>query len=293
MKNKKKLIDVIEKYAVEPYKKSMLKEIQSSIRLKTTGVSCKELGRTKLGGCPDLPKKISWEKSEFNNKYFSFLGQINLEEVKEFDEQELLPKKGMLYFYFNLDSGDEGKVIFSNEIIGLEKAVLPEEFNEQKKSFFKRLLTGKSKKRILKESEVEIYKEYNFPSPDSLRLERIQKITGTDIKPNNAFEEGIFEDSYEKGETETTSNHHLIGNYKGIQNEFHELNFADFKIQDFKDLSLEEIDKALKWKLLFQFDSDDNLEISWGDWGKIYFFIHEDDLKNHNFDNIKISADCY
>ena len=63
----------------------------------------------------------------------------------------------------------------------------------------------------------------------------------------------IFEDSYEEGETETTSNHHLIGNYNGIQNEYHELNFVDFEIGDFEKMTLTEIEKALKWKLLFQF----------------------------------------
>lgn len=293
MKDQKKLIEVIEKYAIEPYKKSMLNEIRPSIRLKTTGIPCKEMGKTKLGGCPDLSKKISWATSKYDNNYLSFLGQINLKEVQQFDEQELLPKKGMLYFFFNLDSGDDGKVIFSVEETELEKAVPPEEFKEQKKWFLERLFTGKSKKRILKESQIEIHKEYNFPSWDSLRLERIQKITGTDIKPINAFKEGIYEDSYEQGETETTSNHHLTGNYKGIQNEFHELNFIDSEIEDFKNLTILEIEKALKWKLLFQFDSDDNLEISWGDWGRIYFFIHEDDLKNQNFENIKISTDCY
>ena len=293
MKDQKKLIEVIEEYAIEPYRKLMLKEIQPSIRLKTTGTSCKELGKTKLGGFPDLSKNISWAKSKFDNNYLSFLGQINLQEVKEFGEKGLLPKKGMLYFFFNLDSSDDGKVIFLQDANELEKAVPPEEFKEEKKSFLKRLFTGKSKKRILKESKVEIYKEYEIPSWDSLRLERIQKITGTDIKPINAFKEGIYENSYEEGETDTTSYHHLLGNYKGIQNEFHELNFIDFEIQNFKKLTIIEIEKALKWKLLFQFDSDDNLELSWGDWGRIYFFIHEDDLKSQNFENIKISADCY
>lgn len=293
MKDQKKLIEVIEKYAVEPYKKSILNEVKSSIRLKTTGKSCDKIGKTKLGGCPDLTKKISWATSKCDNKYLTFLGQINCEEVQKFDKEELLPKKGMLYFFFNLDSGDDGKVIFSEEANELEKAVPPEEFKEQKKSFFQRLFTGKSKKRILEENQVEIYNEYNIPSWDSLRLERIQKITKTDIKPINAFEKGIFEDSYEKEETETTSNHHLIGNYKGIQNEYHELNFIDFEIEDFEKMTVAEIEKALKWKLLFQFDSDDNLEISWGDWGRIYFFIHEEDLKNKNFNNVKISADCY
>lgn len=293
MKDKNKLIAAIEKNTAEPYKKAVVNEIKSSIRLKTNAKPCIEIGKTKLGGCPDLTKKISWAKSQYDNNYLSFLGQINLKEVEKFDEEKLLPEKGMLYFFFNLDSGDDGKVIFTEEDTGLEKAVPPEEFKVQKKSFFQRLFTGKSKRRILKESQVEIYKEYNIPSWDSLRLERMHKITQTTIKPINAFEEGIFEDLYEEGETESTSNHHLIGNYSGIQNEYHELNFIDFDFKDFEQLKLSDLDKALKWRLLFQFDSDKNLEISYGDWGRVYFFIHEEDLIRRNFNNVRISADCY
>ncbi len=293
MKRKEKLIEVVEKYAVEPYKELILKEIRPSIRLKTTGEQCKETGKTKLGGHPDFSKNISWARSSYDSRYLSFLGQVNLREVKMLDELDLLPKSGLLYFFFNLDSGDDGKVIFSKEEIGLERANPPDELIEEKKSFWKQLLTGKGKKRILKESQVEIYKEYDLPSWDSLKLEKIQKETNTNIKPIDSFKEGIFEDAYEEGETETTSNHHLLGHYKGIQNEYHELNFLDKNTSDLQNLTLTEINKALKWKLLLQFDSDNNLEISWGDWGRIYFFIHEDDLKKQNFDNVKISADCY
>lgn len=293
MKDRKKVIEVIENYTIEPYKKGVLEEIRPSIRLKTTGMASKDLGKTKLGGCPELSKEISWPKSKFTHSYLSFLGQINLEEVVEFDEEGLLPNKGMLYFFFNLDSGDDGKVIFLDEVIELEKAAVPDEFKEIKKPFIQRLFGGKSSKKILRESLVEMYKEYNFPSWDSLRLERIQKITGTDVKPIDAFEDGIFEDYYEVGETESTSNHHLVGNYRGIQNEYHELDSIDFEIKDLENMELFEIEKALKWKLLFQFDSDNNLEISVGDWGRVYFFIHEDDLKKQIFDNVRMAVDCY
>ena len=79
----------------------------------------------------------------------------------------------------------------------------------------------------------------------------------------------------------------------GIQHGAIELNIIGVDPMDSKKVTLGEINKALEWKLLFQFDSDDNLEFSWGDWGRVYFFIHEDDLKNRNFDNVKIAVDCY
>lgn len=111
-----------------------------------------------------------------------------------------------------------------------------------------------------------MHKEYHIPSWNPLRFEKIQKETHTNIEPVNAVKEGIFGDIYEEGETETSSNHHLLGHYGGIQHECHELNFINKDISNDRHLTLDEINRALEWKLLFQFDSDHNLEFSWADW---------------------------
>lgn len=291
MKEKEHLIDIIEKYALEPYKTALLKEIQPSIRLKTNGRECPETGKTKLGGCPDLPPNISWPKSDIDQQSLTFLGQINLKEVKMLDELDFLSQSGILYFFFNLDSVDDGKVLYVKEETGLERAAPPESFKEQKKSLWQRLLTGKSKKRLLKESQVELSREYDIPSWDSLRMEKIKKENKTPIEPVNAFEEAALEDIYE--EAEAKSNHRLTGLYKGIQNEYHEMNFIDTKIKDTQDLTLDQINKALEWKLLFQFDSDANLEANFVDWGRVYFFVLEEDMLRGEFGGGRVYCDFY
>jgi len=293
MRDKSKLIEVVQKHISEPYRSSIVENIKPSIRLKTNGLECSEVGITKLGGRPDLSDGINWPKSIYDNNYLSFLGQVNLEEIQEYDEFGLLPKKGIFYFFFNLNSGDDGRLIFTTDVENLKRVETPIELLEQKKSFWNRILTGKTKKRELDESKVEIFKEYGFPSWDSIWAEKIKQETGTDIEPSNAFEEGIFEERYDEGESESTSNHHLLGYYIGIQNEYHEMTFVDYEKSNFENMTMKEINEALQWKLLFQFDSDKNLNVGIGDWGKVYFFIHEDDLKSHNFNNIKISSDCY
>jgi len=113
------------------------------------------------------------------------------------------------------------------------------------------------------------------------------------VSPIDVFEDSFYENIYDEGESETTSNHHLLGYANGIQHNYHELNFIETVNHNIENISGSELNEALKWKLLFQCDSDDNLGISWGDWGRIYFFIHEDDLQKRNFENIKIAADCY
>ena len=55
------------------------------------------VGRSKLGGQPDLPDSFTWPT--FDNKPMVFFGQINLAEIKDLDKENVLPKKGILYFF--------------------------------------------------------------------------------------------------------------------------------------------------------------------------------------------------
>ena len=40
------------------------------------------------------------------------------------------------------------------------------------------------------------------------------------------------------------------------------------------------------WQLLFQLDSDESMEMMWGDAGRIHFWIREQDLKNRDFGQV-------
>jgi hypothetical protein len=48
---------------------------------------------------------------------------------------------------------------------------------------------------------------------------------------------------------------------------------------------------AADWRLLLQLDSDD-ARWSWGDLGRLYFWIRRDDLANRNFDRIWCGLQC-
>ena len=47
------------------------------------------------------------------------------------------------------------------------------------------------------------------------------------------------------------------------------------------------------WRLLLQIDSDENLNTVWGDDGRIYYWIRDQDLKEGNFDNTWLLLQCY
>ena len=78
----------------------------SSIRLKPKYVKGKlPIGASKLFGTPDIFEGFEWPTIEVEDNVYdlSFICQINLKEVAKYDTKGLLPKNGMLYFFYDLD----------------------------------------------------------------------------------------------------------------------------------------------------------------------------------------------
>lgn len=62
-----------------------------------------------------MPAQVRWPMSNKNQRPMSFVGQISLNELPEFQERSLLPKNGILYFFSTsivfFDRGFDGTVI--------------------------------------------------------------------------------------------------------------------------------------------------------------------------------------
>ena len=79
-------------------------------------------------------------KKRVENRARSFLMQINCEEVHKYDKESLLPKKGMLYFYYELftmtcklgaqDRGSAKVFSYDGEIEDLVPADFPEDMEK-------------------------------------------------------------------------------------------------------------------------------------------------------------------
>lgn len=51
---------------------------------------------------------------------------------------------------------------------------------------------------------------------------------------------------------------------------------------------------AKDWLLLLQIDSDEeNLSTMWGDAGRVYFWIRQQDLQKRDFSNVWLILQCY
>lgn len=52
------------------------------------------------------------------------------------------------------------------------------------------------------------------------------------------------------------------------------------------------VENRENWRLLFQFDSDDELGVMWGDMGSRYFCLREADLKARRFERCWMMMQC-
>lgn len=107
-------------------------------------------GESKLFGNPDVWDGFIWPSVRENGAEYdlTFMCQINCEQASAFDESGLLPKTGILYFFYDLDTMPEAsdeksaRVLWYNgELSALHEMILTDEdgnslaFSEQKIDF--------------------------------------------------------------------------------------------------------------------------------------------------------------
>ena len=257
-------------------------------------------GTSKIGGKPDLPKDFQWfyyngedYKKRTENRPLSFLMQINCEEVHKYDKENLLPEKGMLYFFYELftmtwgfspqDRGSAKVFYYDGEIEDLVSTDFPEDMEKD-------CIIPESKINFESMNDYPIdFLDYYDPDDSDEEMDRKEK----------EFEKDLEELGYK---TDTTK---LLGHPELIQGEYWEecegvarknIYYGSAPIKYGSD----EVKKFIKenakdWILLMQVSE---LEIGdyglyFGDSGKIYFNIRKEDLKNKNFDDVWLILQCY
>jgi uncharacterized protein YwqG len=293
MRNKYDLEKIITSHAKGPFKDILASKVKPSIRLKTTDLHTEiRVGDSKLGGCPDFPLGLDWPKVD-NKRHYGFIGQINLDQVKKYDLNNELPDKGLLYFFHDMTSWENGKVLHLTDVNQLVRLKPPEDISRVKKTLFQKFFNLEGESKLLKECGIEIYNDFYFFPKRSVELAQLLK--QNNIPQSEYYEiinEEIYNDQllYDEEEGSGCTNHHLLGYHQNIQFYYYQFSLLNLSHR-IKKLSLKKIEEALEWKLLFQFDSDGYLNMYWGDSGRVYFFIHKEDLESENFDNLKIIGD--
>ena len=259
--------------------------ITTSIRLKTEAVTEGKLavGSSRLGGTPDLAPGMSWPVC--NGVPMAFMAQIRLSDAVAHDPDARLPRSGMLYFFyeaqeqkwgFDPKDRDHWKVIYHDGDPGtLQPAEPPANLPEE------------SRFRCCR---VTFSTEIGVPPYESGIVERL-RLSDTE---GDAY--GRLLDALERHEPI----HRLLGYPEPIQGDMQaECQFASNGVNTGgsngeNEARLADLRKGITdWRLLLQIDSDDSLGTMWGDAGRIYFWIREQDLKNRDFANVWLVLQCY
>ncbi|WP_302949367.1 YwqG family protein [uncultured Selenomonas sp.] len=253
------------------------------------------IGASKFYGTPDLPTDFDWpyyKGTDFEgvtkNRPLAFLAQINLGEAAPYDRTGLLPKTGVLSFFyetvsmewgFELKSEGYARVYYFPETEGLVPTKIPEE--TKKWSVGEQALTFADAVSLLSSFAYSrsCGKEVDWDTYNELRAE-----FGCDAAAHR--------DNPMK----------MLGYADEIQGEMEpecELYSRDIEGDVQEELSEEEEAELVRnaadhWVLLFQMGTveDDETELMYGDCGLIYFWIRKEDLAARNFHRVRLILQC-
>lgn len=284
---KRRLREEIEKAGLSRVADDLEQLAQVSIRLKATAAAEGEVkpGSSKLGGTPDLPDGIAWP--ECNGVPMALLAQLRLQDIAPYDLNGRLPKSGMLYFFYEAREQAWG---FDPKHRGNWKVIYydgnPAELRPADPP------AGLPKECHFRACRLAFVNELTLPSWDSRGVERLKLAE----KEGDVFIDLL--DAIPSGECAT---HRMFGHPDQIQSEMklecqltsHGLYTGnDSGYEDSRARTLES--GADDWELLLQIDSDEeHLGAMWGDCGRVYFWIRQDDLKKRDFGNVWLVLQCY
>lgn len=277
---------LIQEFGLSRVAEDIKRALRNSIRMYTEKVDedTIPLGTTKIGGKPDVPKGFEWPK--YYDNPLSFIAQINMAEIVPFDTERILPASGMLYFFYDCEQQTWGfdpedkdcwKVHYYD---GSLDELIRMEFHEE--------LPEYAQYHAVK---VSFKNEISLPSWDSDYIDSLNL---------SEEEKDAFSELCEKFIGEQQVINKLLGHSDNIQGDMqlecqlvsNGLYCGDSSGYESPDRAKLEKD-AKDWRLLLQIDSDENAQMMWGDVGRLYFWIKENDLRLKNFDKVWMILQCY
>ena len=246
-----------------------------SIRILATKTneSLMKPGASKLGGVPDLPPGTTWP--ELKGEPQSFIAQIRLDDVRQYDSEKVLPQSGMLWFFYDAqqetygaDPADRGgwQVLFKDgDLSNLQKPSFPVKLPATSK--FNACSPG-------------FASEITFSQQPPLE---ISDLDWTD-EDQKKYESVLSSFASQTGRI--TPRHRMLGFSDTIQDDMRlQCQLASNGLTDINDPKAAALTKgATEWQLLLQVDTDEEIGMRWGNAGMLYYWIKLADLQTRHFD---------
>jgi uncharacterized protein YwqG len=237
-------------------------------------------GFSRIGGRPVLPPGFAWPS--WKGQPLAFLCQIDLGALPADAATAELPRAGFLYFFYSaeqetwgFDPMDAGswRVFYFDRLERATEVALPP------------ALRGKG---AYAEVPLAFLSALSSPDLQDDRLTHL-KLTDAQAEAYAALRSRAF-----GGEPE----HQLLGYASPIQGNdmdlecqlaSHGLKTRDDKSPRYAALAA----GRAEWRLLLQLDSDGRAGMTWGDGGRLYFWITAKDLSRRDFSKVWMILQCY
>ncbi|MCD8213652.1 MAG: DUF1963 domain-containing protein [Campylobacter sp.] len=278
-----KLKENYEKFELQRFFNEFKSYAKNAIRI---GLSVKsddeiKIGASKIGGSPDLPSDMPWFKNKLTGNDLSFIAQINFAEVKPFDAQNKLPNSGILYLFYDcydMPWGFDPKDVSGTKIFYFEGEI------------------GDLKRRAVENAEL-----LTPFSPTVLNFTSHIELSGMWSSLAESFNASDEEADafWEMLDEQDGQMNKILGHSDNIQGGMElecELVSNGIYCGDslgYKHPLKAELEKNISdWTLLLQIDSNEENEMMWGDCGRLYVWIKDDDLRNKRFDKARLILQC-
>lgn len=222
-----------------------------------------ELGKSKFGGCPDVPNSFQWPMDD-DGRPLSLLLQLNCSDLAPYDKEHILPTMGHLYFFYELsvqdwkETDDNVRVVYSEAANSeLHRMPYPDKLDED---------------CCLKEVPLQFSYKKSYPTYDDYI--NLPSINHDNMEPVEEYDVAL-----EKLQPETDG-----GDVVGTM-----LGYADI----IQNGIVDNLDDNVLLLQIFSIESEKVDELMFGDCGTLYFYISRKDLKNKRFDRVKFDWQCY
>lgn len=249
---------------------------RNSIRMTATpgDESYLPIGATRLGGSPDLPAGTTWP--EWKGLPQSFIAQIHLEELWQYDLDKLMPQSGMLWFFYDAKQETFGES--PQDRGGWQVIFKPGESGDLKRTVFPDKLPQEAR---FKACSVKLASEITLPQDPQTDLPDLK--WGDDQQKK-------YEDVLSKfpGPNDHAPMHHrILGNPETLQDDMRsQCQLVSNGMSDASDPKAEALlKKSNDWLLLLQIDTDEQAGMKWASSGMLYYWIKAEDLKQQKFDS--------
>lgn len=246
--------------SLEPFRERFLETKKTFIKVRPEKTRQTKLWESKVGGMPYLPKNTVWPTAPDGKELF-FLAQINFAEVPKL---EPFPEKGIVQFYISDDDLygmdlDDGTAQDTFRVLWFPEAVENEAVLQTKFS-------------MLRDFE---FLPHHPDTPHPLRFELAEELVPvTDFQFFEVFGQDFFQ-QFGKREWDVMDEYAKTNKTEG-----HKIGGYAYFTQDDPRTGADPM------LLLFQLDSDELMDLMWGDMGVGHFFIREQDLRARDFSKV-------